>query len=261
MASRPKTVRCRKGSKVVDVPIDVACSNILLYAKIEVWYCLLSIINDTTTWQHFLSVYPKEIPILKGIMEIGEIACMLEKVIKSKEIVAAIRERIQLWAPTYLAELYLSIKTTPDSELNDFQFAMRMSAQRDIHSYYPICVEDDIGIPERNVKDRLATQETIMFRPCGHTVCLDPCLSMLQIEAGINPLTPEMILAAKNNFKHTDVTQWMHAMTTDGGFDCPMCRVAVIHTFMVWDPKIIVSKTINKFIREVATSVCPRLFP
>lgn len=271
---RPKTVQCQEGSETFDIAVDVACEHIFIQIRLELWDCFLSIINDTRAWQDFLRVYPMEKIVMSNIMEKGKFQRTLEhlmwtqKLDEDQLLIATIREKIQLWAPSYLAELYLGTVDVLEDNLNDFQFAMRMATQRDIHNYCPMCIEDVVGLPED--RDRLAPQETIMFRPCGHTVCLHPCLAMLQDEAGLETLTAETILATKSNLpyptirKISDTMKRMEiittSLTTRGGFDCPMCRVAVKHTFMPWDPSFHVSKTVNKFARSIAREMFPRLF-
>jgi len=85
-----------------------------------------------------------------------------------------------------------------------------------------ICLTDEISCRHT---------EMVVFRPCGHSVCIEPCFQQL-VSEHTGALPPKKIKTADGK-KFTVVGKV--DVTEASGFQCPICRATVQKTFQAED--------------------------
>lgn len=142
-------------------------------------------------------------------------------------------ERLSEWIPNHVPKLLsekldkLDIK---DKNLPDFEFLALLGKTRNWKAGCAICITDE---PTGTIC-ACGETHTMVFRPCGHAVCVNPCFIKL--------LGPQSILFDEHNDRNI-VTN----------FYCPYCREKVTYAFhaektLVKDFVIIDEKDILKLL-------------
>ena len=138
----------------------------------------------------------------------------------SKEAIRWIENRIQKAVPGLLDKLLMSKeedKQEKDQEeqetLFDFLFLVKLNqAKRKWKENCAICLTDEM----KGTSCDCGHTEIVVFRPCGHSVCCDPCFVQLM------------------QFRQIDLARTVRGDVKVPGncsFPCPYCRTIVTRTF------------------------------
>ena len=105
---------------------------------------------------------------------------------------------------------------------DNFTFLAHIGGKIDWKHYCPSCDKD------KHVGKTCSCGHTeiVMFRPCGHTMCIKPCYIKFREEEKLSKLKP---IVFKINGK--DYTCGQLSVDQDTDFDCPICSDKVVKTF------------------------------
>lgn len=115
-----------------------------------------------------------------------------------------------------LLEGYMAEKDFSDPGLTDFEFLYEHP--RDWRTDCAICLTDEIT-------------QIAVFRPCGHSVCMQPCFAEFAETQG-SPLGPKIVegRTPDGQLMRFQVGS-MKDPSTCKDFACPVCRTCVTHVF------------------------------
>ena len=121
-----------------------------------------------------------------------------------------------------LMEFRNYLDQTPEAPIcSDFEFLARLSLKRVWNNECSMCLEDE----HMGQTCGCGLTEIVIFRPCGHSMCLKPCFNQFMTAKG-QPL-------ARKTFTCAEGTYMLSGNDADltTNFSCPVCRTTVTHTF------------------------------
>lgn len=124
-------------------------------------------------------------------------------------------ERLYEWITNHVPKLLtdkLNKIEKKEQKMTDFEFLAILGKKRNWKSGCAICIEDK---PTGTICECGETQ-TMVFRPCGHTVCVNPCFN--------NILTAKHLPLYEQSYD-------MKNSSVNVEFDCPYCRQKVTYAF------------------------------
>lgn len=129
---------------------------------------------------------------------------------------------------------YLTIMPV-NSPMTDFEFLARLSLQRYWNHSCMICLEEHIG-----KTCQCGHCDVVIFRPCGHSMCLYSCFMDFMGVA-----LPVVTTADGRT------VQCVHNINMDTNFECPTCRNVVTQTFNSNDARY--SKIFDPFVDQMVS--------
>jgi hypothetical protein len=130
-------------------------------------------------------------------------------------------------------------KAIKSTELdNDFVFLAKLGRKRDWRSGCAICLTEEM----MGTTCSCGHTEIAIFRPCGHSICKNPCFIDFIKEKGII-IKPKTILVNDQSF----VMPTNGDINIDTEFECPLCRTVVNSVFQAEETSM------NKFYYELLT--------
>lgn len=137
-----------------------------------------------------------------------------------QEFSEQINEQLDIILPEIQAEL---LSTTSDtSVLTDFQFLLNLTLKRNWKSGCAICLTDKI----MGTTCGCGHTEIAVFRPCGHSVCANPCFKQF-IETKGQTLKPKIFEINGQKFTTSDMAGTTMDISAAKRFDCPYCKSTV----------------------------------
>lgn len=131
------------------------------------------------------------------------------------------RKYVQEHNDTINARVIEEFKKYLDRQPNDnnFDFLARLSLKRDWAHECFLCLNDE----QMGHICTCGCKEIVVFRPCGHSVCLRPCFTKFYNQ----PLSEKEIIEDGE----VSVIIGRLNVNLDTNFECPMCRTHVTQTF------------------------------
>lgn len=143
----------------------------------------------------------------------------------------------------YLKNLKLSDKIT------DFEFLALLGLKRNWKKECAICLEEDI----MGTTCTCGHTEIVIFRPCGHSVCIEPCFKELMASQNVNLRQGYVMIGDEKAYIYGKVD-----VNIDFNFKylCPICRTKVIRTFRAEDVSCLYNKELLDKIKKEVTEKC-----
>ena len=120
-----------------------------------------------------------------------------------------------------------------DKNLSDCEFLTLLGTKRNYKSGCAICLTDKI----MGTTCTCGHTEIAVFRPCGHSVCANPCFDLLMNSVGIE-LKPQIFSANGQTWTRGTGDKVQKDIRVSG-FNCPICRTRVNSTFRAEETYII----------------------
>lgn len=134
-----------------------------------------------------------------------------------------------------------SIQNVADDDGDDVFLAVLQSSGRSYRSGCAICLSEDM----MGTTCGCGHTEIVVFRPCGHSMCVEPCF--LEFVAHHN-ITLGPIREQQPDGKWT-IRVNTPDVRTASGFACPLCRTTVVRCFRAEETRI----TSKSFLADLDT--------
>lgn len=156
---------------------------------------------------------------------------------------ARVIDSINEHVPKALVQYITSLETPGD----DFTFLMKLGLKRDWKAGCVICLSDDM----MGTTCTCGHTEIAVFRPCGHSVCVNPCFNLMmeKISIDLQPTTIE-----STNGVRFEIPTKLN-INDCGNFDCPTCRQKVDRCFRAEDVRV------GKEMSDTIFSRLPPIYP
>ena len=113
-----------------------------------------------------------------------------------------------------------------DPNISNFIFLALLGKKRDWKSECAICLTDKI----MGTTCTCGHTEIAVFRPCGHSICANPCFYNFMESKNIKLETQKIISDNKEYYIPTQQNIDVH-FGNDTNLECPLCRQKIIKTF------------------------------
>lgn len=120
---------------------------------------------------------------------------------------------------TQVVEQYKEYLNTHLKTNTNFDFLSRLSAKRNWCHECPVCLNDD----HMGQTCDCGHQEIVIFKPCGHTMCIKPCFMEF---SGLPSRTKRVMIGGNEHYLFCKPNVNLSVC-----FECPVCRTTVTETF------------------------------
>jgi hypothetical protein len=132
-----------------------------------------------------------------------------------------------------------------NSKLTDFEFLALLGTKRNWKKGCAICLTDDI----MGTTCTCGHTEIVVFRPCGHSICIDPCFKTFVKQHNII-LKQETVTYGDQTFNVAGKVATNIDFDCNNRFECPECRTSIARTFRAEDVKSLKNSLLMDKIKD-----------